>query len=54
VFELLIRGLSNDEVATRLSIARRTAETHRQRVINKLSAHSVAQMQRVAALHGVW
>ena len=54
VFELLIRGLSNDEVATRLSIARRTAETHRQRIMNKLSAHSVAQMQRVAALHGAW
>jgi two-component system response regulator NreC len=54
VFELLIRGLSNDEVATKLSITRRTAETHRQRIINKLSTHSVAQMQRIAALHGVW
>jgi DNA-binding NarL/FixJ family response regulator len=54
VFELVIRGLSNDEIATKLSIARRTAETHRQRIINKLSTHSVAQMQRIAALHGVW
>jgi DNA-binding NarL/FixJ family response regulator len=52
VFELLIRGHSNDEVATRLFISRRTAETHRQRIMNKLSAHSVVQMQRIAALHG--
>jgi DNA-binding NarL/FixJ family response regulator len=50
VFELLIRGLSNDEIAIELAIARRTVETHRQRITNKLSAHSVAQMQRIAAL----
>ena len=52
VFELLIRGRSNDAIATELFIARRTVETHRQRVMNKLSAHSIAQMQRLAALHG--
>jgi DNA-binding NarL/FixJ family response regulator len=52
VFELIIRGHSNDEVATKLFIARRTVETHRQRIMKKLSAHSVAQMQRLAALHG--
>jgi DNA-binding NarL/FixJ family response regulator len=52
VFEMLIRGLSNDEIAIKLLIARRTVETHRQRIMNKLSAHSVAQMQRIAALHG--
>lgn len=52
VFELLIRGNSNDEIAIKLSIARRTVETHRQRIMNKLSAHSIAQMQRIAARHG--
>ncbi len=52
VFELLIRGNSNDEVATMLVISRRTVETHRQRIMRKLSAHSLAQMQRVAARHG--
>jgi len=52
VFELLIRGYSNDEIAMRLIIARRTVETHRQRIMNKLSAHSVVQMQRLAARHG--
>jgi two-component system, NarL family, response regulator NreC len=52
VFELLIRGNSNDEIAIRLFISRRTVETHRQRVMNKLSAHSVVQMQRIAARFG--
>lgn len=52
VFELLIRGYSNDEIARQLYIARRTVETHRQRVMNKLSAHSIPQMQRLAARWG--
>ncbi|MEO8844078.1 MAG: response regulator transcription factor [Kofleriaceae bacterium] len=52
VFELLIRGRSNDEVATRLFISVRTAETHRQRIGKKLSVHSIVQMQRIAARNG--
>jgi DNA-binding NarL/FixJ family response regulator len=52
VFELVIRGFCNDEIAARLFIARRTVETHRQRIAHKLSAHSVAEMQRLAARHG--
>lgn len=52
VFELLIRGRSNDEIATALFIARRTVETHRQRITKKLSAHSVLQLQRIAARYG--
>jgi DNA-binding NarL/FixJ family response regulator len=52
VFELLIRGRSNDEIAIALLIARRTVETHRQRIMRKLSAHSVPQMQRIAARYG--
>ena len=52
VFELLIRGHSNDEVATRLFIARRTVETHRQRIMKKLSARSIVEMQRISARHG--
>ncbi len=52
VFELLIRGHTNDEIAIRLIISRRTVETHRQRIIKKLSAHSIAEMQRIAARYG--
>ena len=52
VFEPVIRGRSNDEIASELFIARRTVETHRQRIMKKLSAHSLAEMQRLAARHG--
>ena len=52
VFELVIRGRSNDEVAIVLVISRRTVETHRQRIMRKLSAHTLVQLQRIAARHG--
>jgi DNA-binding NarL/FixJ family response regulator len=52
IFELLIRGHSNNEIAAQLFIARRTVETHRQRIVKKLSAHSIVQMQRIAARYG--
>lgn len=52
VFELMIRGCSVDDIATKLFISRRTAETHRHRIMHKLSAHSIAQMQRLSARHG--
>lgn len=52
VFELLIRGHSNDDIAGHLFIARRTVETHRQRIMKKPSARSIVEMLRVAAVHG--
>jgi DNA-binding NarL/FixJ family response regulator len=52
VFELLIRGRASEEIALQLFISQRTVETHRQRIGKKLSAHSIAQLQRIAARHG--
>lgn len=52
IFNLLIRGMSNDEVADRLYIARRTVETHRQRIMKKLATHTILEMIRVAARQG--
>ncbi|HUS29745.1 MAG TPA: response regulator transcription factor [Kofleriaceae bacterium] len=52
VFDLLIRGHSNDEIATRLFISRRTVETHRQRITKKLATHSILDMIRLAARQG--
>ncbi len=49
----LVRGRSNDDISTSLFISRRTVETHRQRILRKLDAHSIAQMFTVAARHGV-
>jgi DNA-binding NarL/FixJ family response regulator len=48
VFDLLIQGYSNSEIATKLYVARRTVETHRYRITRKLHAHSVLDLQRVA------
>lgn len=52
VFELLVRGHTNDEIAARLFIARRTVETHRHRIMKKLAAHSMLEMVRLAAREG--
>jgi DNA-binding NarL/FixJ family response regulator len=52
VFELLIRGQTNDDIAARLFIARRTVETHRHRIMKKLAAHSMLEMVRLAAREG--
>lgn len=52
VFEMLIRGHSNDDVALQLFISRRTVETHRQRIMKKLSARSLLEMVRLSVRHG--
>jgi DNA-binding NarL/FixJ family response regulator len=49
ILELVIRGFTNQEIASHLFIARRTVETHRYRITKKLDAHTVYEMQRVAA-----
>jgi two-component system response regulator NreC len=53
VFELLVRGLSNDKVAGHLEISRRTVETHRSRILKKLQVHSAVDLIRLAARHGL-
>jgi two-component system response regulator NreC len=45
VFELLIRGHGISAVANRLAISLRTAETHRQRILNKLSHRAIPLFQ---------
>jgi DNA-binding NarL/FixJ family response regulator len=52
VFVLLVRGYSNEAAGRELAIASRTVETHRQRVMKKLQAHSVAELVRLAARWG--
>jgi two-component system invasion response regulator UvrY len=49
IFELVIQGYTNAEIGARLYIARRTVETHRYRIMKKLEARSVSEMQRLAA-----
>jgi two-component system, NarL family, invasion response regulator UvrY len=53
VFRLLVLGCSNEEVADRLRISRRTVETHRSRILKKLRVHSAVELLRLAARHGL-
>jgi DNA-binding NarL/FixJ family response regulator len=46
--QLIAEGKSNKEVASALDISVKTVETHRSRVMKKLSLHSVTQLVRYA------
>jgi DNA-binding NarL/FixJ family response regulator len=52
VFSLLARGLANEVIGARLHISRRTVETHRARIYEKLDVHSVADLIREAYTFG--
>jgi len=54
IFELVIRGLTNDEVAHRLCISVKTVETHRARINRKCQVHSTAALVRIAARMGMF
>ena len=48
VLQLSAEGFTNGEIAQKLGISSRTAETHRQRVLQKLNLHSQADIVRYA------
>jgi DNA-binding NarL/FixJ family response regulator len=48
VLQLLAEGLANKEIAAKLSISPKTAETHRARIMAKLEFHSVTDLVRYA------
>jgi RNA polymerase sigma factor (sigma-70 family) len=54
VFELIIRGQTNKQAANALGCTERTIKAHRQRVMEKMQVHSVAELvslaERVGAL----
>ena len=52
IFELLVQGQSNDQIAQDLAIAHRTVETHRLRILNKLSSRTIIEMIRMAERRG--
>jgi DNA-binding NarL/FixJ family response regulator len=54
IFELVVRGLSNEEVAQRLCISVKTVETHRARINRKCQVHSTAALVRIAARMGMF
>jgi DNA-binding NarL/FixJ family response regulator len=48
IIQLLAEGCSNKEVATRLGISVKTAETHRANIMRKLDLHSISDLVRYA------
>jgi DNA-binding NarL/FixJ family response regulator len=53
VFRLVVEGKSNAEIAEILSISPKTVDNHRTRLMNKLEAHSSADLVRYAARRGL-
>jgi DNA-binding NarL/FixJ family response regulator len=53
VFHLLIEGRTTKEVARALDISIKTAENHRAHVLEKLSAHNIADLVRYAVRKGL-
>lgn len=53
IFDLLVRGQTNDRIAAQLYISVRTVETHRQNIMDKLQTHSIVDLVRLAARHGL-
>jgi DNA-binding NarL/FixJ family response regulator len=48
VFDLTVAGLGSVQIATQLSISRRTVETHRGRILQKLKARNAMDLVRMA------
>ncbi len=53
VFEGVVRGRTNKEIAAELGISHRTVETHRESVMRKLRLRTVADLTRFALETGV-
>jgi DNA-binding NarL/FixJ family response regulator len=53
VLHMLADGLSNAEIAARLSVSRRTVEVHRANVMHKLGLHNQVQLLRYAIQAGI-
>ena len=53
VLQLLAEGFTSKEVAAKLDMAVRTAETHRGNIMEKLDLHSVAELTKYAIREGI-
>jgi DNA-binding NarL/FixJ family response regulator len=53
VLQLLAEGLATKQVAARLSISTKTAETHRRAIIEKLGIDNIAQLTKYAIRAGL-
>jgi two-component system, NarL family, response regulator NreC len=53
VFDLILRGRTNQQIAGNLFISIKTVETHRSHINRKLNVHSTGELIRLSALSGL-
>jgi FixJ family two-component response regulator len=53
VFELVVRGRLNKQIAADLGTVEKTVKVHRSRVMHKMGAHSLAELVRLAGAVGI-
>jgi FixJ family two-component response regulator len=53
VMERVVKGMPNQLIAETLAVTRKTVEVHRSRVMNKMRAHSVSELVRMAIAEGL-
>ena len=53
VFELVVRGRLNKQIAADLGTVEKTVKVHRSRVMQKMGAHSLAELVRLAGSLGI-
>jgi DNA-binding NarL/FixJ family response regulator len=53
VFQLVVEGRANKEIAAALGVSSKTVETHRANINRKLGVHSTGQLVRYAAVRGL-
>lgn len=53
IFQLMLRGHNNRDIGRTLSISVKTVETHRGHIFRKLAVHSIGDLLRLAARHGM-
>jgi DNA-binding NarL/FixJ family response regulator len=53
VLQLVAEGYTTKEIASRLNISVKTADTHRSHIMQKLGIHDVAGLTRFAIQHGI-
>jgi two-component system, NarL family, response regulator NreC len=53
IFDLILRGFTNEGMSRALFISVKTVETHRSHINRKLRVHSTGELIRLAAMHGL-
>jgi len=53
ILTLVVKGLTNQQIADQLNISPRTVDTHRTNIMQKLGIHEVANLVRYAIEHGI-